>query len=381
MLQSLWLSMLFQELTMLKNKLKTNIYLDNLLRQAMILGMTCVYGIVFLILVDGWYSDYDIADTIHVLPGGLLGRILCMIVLSEISMLFADLLYCLIRKHRHKVLVLMSVVISQAILNFIICNLIATWYEKILSDNDIYWRFMFTDFVVVSIASLMYIVLQYSVRYKKERELRILTEINEEKVNNALLREKLEKLSNQADTHFIFNCLGTLQELVREKSDQTEQFITSFTNMYRYMLDAGRQRQTTLEDELIFLEHYSYLVHVRYPEVEISVDYEKGMLKEGYTFPMTIQTLVKNAIKHNAHSRTNILKIQVDIKGHSIIVTNNLIPMSSTKESTGVGLENLKERFALLTHKELKITRTADMYSVSVPILYLEDIDYECLDN
>lgn len=35
MLQSLWLSMLFQELTMLKNKLKTNIYLDNLLRQAM----------------------------------------------------------------------------------------------------------------------------------------------------------------------------------------------------------------------------------------------------------------------------------------------------------------------------------------------------------
>ena len=55
--------------------------------------------------------------------------------------------------------------------------------------------------------------------------------------------------------------------------------------------------------------------------------------------------------------------------------------MSSTKESTGVGLENLKERFALLTHKKLKITRTADMYSVSVPILYLEDIDYECLDN
>ena len=62
-------------------------------------------------------------------------------------------------------------------------------------------------------------------------------------------------------------------------------------------------------------------------------------------------------------------------------MTNNLIPMSSTKESTGVGLENLKERFALLAHKELKITRTADMYSVSVPILYLEDIDYECLDN
>lgn len=113
--------------------------------------------------------------------------------------------------------------------------------------------------------------------------------------------------------------------------------------MYRYMLDAGRLRQTTLEDELIFLEHYSYLVHVRYPEVEISVDYEKGMLKEGYTFPMTIQTLVKNAIKHNAHSRTNILKIQVDIKGHNIIVTNNLIPMSSPEESTGVGLENLKE--------------------------------------
>lgn len=381
MLFSLWLSMLFQETAMLKNKLKTNIYLDNLPRHAMILGMTCVYGIVFLILVDGWYSDYDIADTIHVLPGGLFWRIFCMVVLSEISMQITDFLYYLFNRYNLKVLILMLIVISQAILNYIICDVIATWYEKILSDDDIYWRFMFTDFVVVSIASFMYVVLLDSMRYKKERELRIITEINEEKVNNALLREKLEKLSNQADTHFIFNCLGTLQELVLEKSDKTEHFITSFTNMYRYMLDAGRQRQITLEDELIFLEHYSYLVHARYPEVEISVDYEKGRLKEGYTFPMTIQTLVKNAIKHNAHSRTNILKIQVDIKGHNIIVTNNLIPMSSPEESTGVGLENLKERFALLAHKELKITRTADMYSVVVPILYLEDIDYECLDN
>lgn len=356
-------------------------FVDNLPRHAMILGMTCVYGIVFLILVDGWYSDYDIADTIHVLPGGLFWRIFCMVVLSEMSMQITDFLYYLFNRYNLKVLILMLIVISQAILNYIICDVIATWYEKILSDDDIYWRFMFTDFVVVSIASFMYVVLLYSMRYKKERELRIITEINEEKVNNALLREKLEKLSNQADTHFIFNCLGTLQELVLEKSDKTEHFITSFTNMYRYMLDAGRQRQITLEDELIFLEHYSYLVHARYPEVEISVDYEKGRLKEGYTFPMTIQTLVKNAIKHNAHSRTNILKIQVDIKGHNIIVTNNLIPMTSPEESTGVGLENLKERFALLAHKELKITRTADMYSVVVPILYLEDIDYECVDN
>lgn len=124
MLFSLWLSMLFQETTMLKNKLKTNIYLDNLPRHAMILGMTCVYGIVFLILVDGWYSDYDIADTIHVLPGGLFRRILCMIVLSEMSMQITDLLYYLIQKHRHIVPFLMVVVISQAILNFIICNLV-----------------------------------------------------------------------------------------------------------------------------------------------------------------------------------------------------------------------------------------------------------------
>ena len=45
--------------------------------------------------------------------------------------------------------------------------------------------------------------------------------------------------------------------------------------------------------------------------------------------------------------RTNFLDFDVtyhiDIKNHNIIVTNNLIPMSSPEESTGVGLENLKE--------------------------------------
>ena len=45
--------------------------------------------------------------------------------------------------------------------------------------------------------------------------------------------------------------------------------------------------------------------------------------------------------------RTNFLDFDatyhIDIKGYNIIVTNNLIPMSSPEESTGVGLENLKE--------------------------------------
>ena len=45
--------------------------------------------------------------------------------------------------------------------------------------------------------------------------------------------------------------------------------------------------------------------------------------------------------------RTNFLDFDatyhIDIKGHNIIVTNNLIPMTSPEQSTGVGLENLKE--------------------------------------
>lgn len=45
--------------------------------------------------------------------------------------------------------------------------------------------------------------------------------------------------------------------------------------------------------------------------------------------------------------RTNFLDFDatyhIDIKGHNIIVTNNLIPMTSPEESTGVGLENFKE--------------------------------------
>jgi two-component system LytT family sensor kinase len=63
------------------------------------------------------------------------------------------------------------------------------------------------------------------------------------------------------------------------------------------------------------------------------------------------------------------LNIQISSKAdNQIIVTNNLNPKSTTY-STGIGLENIVERYKLLTHKHVLIQNDQKHFSVTLPLL------------
>ena len=52
----------------------------------------------------------------------------------------------------------------------------------------------------------------------------------------------------------------------------------------------------------------------------------------------------------------------------------------SNAPGTRSGLRNLKQRFAMLTDKQVKIIDSPDRFEVRVPILYLEDLKDESID-
>jgi len=82
-----------------------------------------------------------------------------------------------------------------------------------------------------------------------------------------------------------------------------------------------------------------------------------------------MQLLIENAIKHNEVSEENPLVIKIYEKDDYVWVENNLQPKVAIKESGGVGLETIKDRYAFLSDKKVIITQTDKSFIVQLPLI------------
>ena len=92
--------------------------------------------------------------------------------------------------------------------------------------------------------------------------------------------------------------------------------------------------------------------------------------------PLSVQTLVENAIKHNEISRRKPLTILIhtvylpdEPNTHWLMVENNLQPRRDCPEGTGVGLANLSKRYSLLLGESVSITEAEGYFRVALPLL------------
>ena len=90
--------------------------------------------------------------------------------------------------------------------------------------------------------------------------------------------------------------------------------------------------------------------------------------------PTAMQILIENACKHNIISTSNPLIINAFIDDNKIIVTNNLSPRPIPADSTGVGLKGLKEKYKIITNKEIDIKKTDTTFCVSIPLMTRHEI-------
>jgi len=90
--------------------------------------------------------------------------------------------------------------------------------------------------------------------------------------------------------------------------------------------------------------------------------------------PLALQLLVENAVKHNIVSSSQPLKLKLDIvESHYLKATNSLQPKTAVR-STGIGLNNLKQRFAMFTSKPVLIENENGSFSVLIPLLPPESL-------
>jgi sensor histidine kinase YesM len=179
---------------------------------------------------------------------------------------------------------------------------------------------------------------------------------------------KYETLKNQVNPHFLFNSLNALTNLIYEDEEKAAIFIRELSRVYRYVIETQNRETVPLGEEKHFLDSYLYLQQIRFGKklrVNFDIDGAAGNLP-----PLALQMLMENAIKHNVISEDDPLTISVRCERDVIVVENNLQKKSSmSEESSGVGLENIRKRYEMLSNRKLVIEESPAYFRVKIPLL------------
>lgn len=195
-----------------------------------------------------------------------------------------------------------------------------------------------------------------------------------EKLARISLESQLAVLKSQLDPHFLFNSLNTLAAMLDE-NEPASAYLEQLADVYRYVLINREKNLVSLDEEMRFLDAYIYLNKTRFRE---NLQVEKQLIPAALgrrIAPLSLQLLVENAIKHNVVSKEHPLIIKIQEEGADyLVVANNvqaktILRNAGQDESTRIGLQNLRERYRLLTNQSIEITSDATQFRVRIPLI------------
>jgi len=195
------------------------------------------------------------------------------------------------------------------------------------------------------------------------------SKVKEQKVIAGTASAQFESLKNQIDPHFLFNSLNVLSSLIEENPDNAQKFTTSLSKIYRYVLEQKDKELVSVEEELTFAKTYMNLLKMRFENsitYELPTDYDNP---EAKVVPLSLQLLLENTIKHNVVSEQKPLHIKIYIQDNYLIVSNNLQKKEVLQDRKGVGLQNIVNRYALISERKVLVEETQTDFKVKIPIL------------
>ena len=195
------------------------------------------------------------------------------------------------------------------------------------------------------------------------------SKLKEQKVIAGTASAKFDALKNQLDPHFLFNSLNVLTSLIEENPKNAQKFTTALSKVYRYVLEQKSKDLVTVDEELDFARTYMSLLKMRFEDSIIFDIPEKASNPDSKVVPLSLQLLLENAVKHNMVTSNKPLHIKIYEDKGNLVVMNNLQPKQIVKKSSGVGLNNIKQRYQLLTNKQVIINQEAKSFAVAIPML------------
>jgi sensor histidine kinase YesM len=123
-------------------------------------------------------------------------------------------------------------------------------------------------------------------------------EVAEERTRKLAAEARLRSLESRIHPHFLFNTLNSISSLIAVNPARAEQIVGRLATLLRASLDTSHQPLIPLRDELEMVESYLDIERVRFGDKLRGAVVVPEELQDFQVPPMSVQSLVENAVKH-----------------------------------------------------------------------------------
>lgn len=211
----------------------------------------------------------------------------------------------------------------------------------------------FASYTAIGIFFAPWIALGAMVRQRETfaRDQQTAFELERSKLEREALEARMRLLQAQVQPHFLFNTLANVQALVDTGSPQASQVLGTLIAYLRAAVPLLDEPFSTLGNELGLVRSYLELMHLRMPD---RLEYSIHACEESKAMrcpPLTLLTLVENAVRHGIDPSEEGGRIDIQIQLWEercrVLVSDTGVGLQETGNGLGTGLATLRERLHL----------------------------------
>ena len=200
---------------------------------------------------------------------------------------------------------------------------------------------------------------EYDAAAAKAKELE-----TEKMVLNAQLAEsRISTMMSQIRPHFIYNTLGSIEQLCELDPPKAGELVHNFAKYLRGNFgELDNPKPILMSQEMEHVHHYINIENVRFPDMTFSFE----MKSEDFSLPaLTVQPIVENAIKHGLMKlqkggSIRVISYETDTD-YCISVEDDGVGFDTSKlldEKKHIGIRNIRDRLKVMVGGTLEIEST-----------------------
>ncbi|MGB1206467.1 MAG: sensor histidine kinase [Chitinophagales bacterium] len=241
---------------------------------------------------------------------------------------------------------------------------LATEVLAVFSDNIIKSK----GILRITVVTTLFLTIQYALRTQSKN---INLALEKKQIEAENYKTQLQSLRSRVDPHFLFNTLNTLRIMVRNQHGEAEKFVISLSDFYRQTLQYNEKSTIELAKEIEVLEAYLFLMQSR-NQAGLTIDIAiQTSVQKRFIPTLALQIVAENCFKHNTMTSMKPLHISIkNISNNHVSIRNNIQPKLTPRKSSGHGLENIRQRYKLLSIENgVEIQQTDGFFEVILKLI------------
>ena len=243
----------------------------------------------------------------------------------------------------------------------LILPLISFGIDAVMTDIGLWQgglasQYVFILFFVAAIVAVLRIIPQSINALAKAKELE-----TEKIVLNAQLAEsRVSTMMSQIRPHFIYNTLGSIEQLCNLDPPKAGELVHNFAKYLRGNFgELDNPKPILMSQEMEHVRHYINIENVRFPDMTFSFE----MNSDDFHIPaLTIQPIVENAIKHGLMKlpkggTIRVISYETDTN-YCVLVEDDGVGIDTgvlLDERKHVGIRNIRGRLKAMVNGTLEI--------------------------